>query len=415
MSENNPSKLPIDQVYTVLKKMHSTYQAKYASLNKKNSVELLTLVKRELASSEGLMQQLNSDIQKGLINPNFKNKADELVRKINKKQTVTSGSIKQQFDEFIDLSELLFWSCTGWNISFNSTILQNFAFLTKLKFNLFLANLNYFLVTSEEKSGELVRIAEILINDYFPAVANASYDLLAQGILLLYNTDVNALKEAIENTDVFILKIRLVCYKNNISAQKETFISAQTSENDDEDYYSCYEFNVVENSDGSDSSDNDSYYLSEDEDEDEDEFFDAPEHPVDESLPSKAQNKYSIQRLVQSLINSLKKLIHSLGHFIHRAEKNSPSLTLSTAQEIEPIDRSDTTSTPPIGLGNPTHPPILPSVNDWNQQKNTHSRRSNSIDNVHNFHQPKKIEENNGKTVPKKTTMHLLRTLSTPF
>lgn len=225
---------------------------------------------------------------------------------------------------------------------------------------------------------------------------------------MCYNTDINTLKETIENTDIPTLKIRLVLYQKRISAQKETFISAETSENDDEDYYSCYEFNGVENSDGSDSSDNDSCYLSEDEDE----FFDALEHLADESLPSKNQSHYSMLALIQRLINWFRKLIHSLGHLIHRTEKNSPSPTLSTAQEIEPIDRSGTTSiTPPIGLENPTHPPISPRINNWKKQQNTHSQQSKSITNIYNFYRQEKC----AKTVHNKPTTCLFKVFSMIF
>ncbi len=411
MSENNSSKLPIDQVYTVLKKTHPTYQATHSSLNEKNSKELLALIDGELASSKGLVQQLDSDVRKGLINPNFKDKADELVKKINNNLTVASSAIKQQLDEFIEFSELLFLILTKvdiWTKALHKTNLQNFAFLTKLKFNLFLDNLNHCLIDSKEKSSDLVRIAEILINHYFPAVANASYDLFAQGILLCYNTDINTLKETIENTDIPTLKIRLVLYQKRISAQKETFISAETSENDDEDYYSCYEFNGVENSDGSDSSDNDSCYLSEDEDE----FFDALEHLADESLPSKNQSHYSMLALIQRLINWFRKLIHSLGHLIHRTEKNSPSTTRSVVQKIEPLDLSDTTSvTPPIGLENPTHSPISPRINNWKKQQNNHLQQSKSITNIYNFYRQEKC----AKTAHNKPTTCLFKVFSMIF
>jgi hypothetical protein len=116
MPENNIVKLPIDQVYTVLKKEHLTDKEKDSSLSKKNNAELLVLINEELKSSELLMRQLNSDIRKGLINPEFKHVADKFVKETNNTLTVESSAIKQQLDKFIYFSELLFLILTKANI-----------------------------------------------------------------------------------------------------------------------------------------------------------------------------------------------------------------------------------------------------------------------------------------------------------
>jgi hypothetical protein len=108
MPENNIVELPIDQVYTVLKKEHLTDKEKDSSLSKKNNAELLVLINEELKSSELLMRQLNSDIRNGLINPEFKHVADKFVKETNNTLTVESSAIKQQLDKFIYFSELLF-------------------------------------------------------------------------------------------------------------------------------------------------------------------------------------------------------------------------------------------------------------------------------------------------------------------
>jgi len=216
MPENNIVKLPIDQVYTVLKKEHLTNKEKDSSLSEKNNAELLVLINEELKSSELLMRQLNSDIHKGLINPEFKHVADKFVKETNNTLTVESSAIKQQLDKFIYFSELLFLILTKASLLdklTNRTTLKDFAFLTKLKFNLFLDNLNRFLIETKEENSELVRITQILIKDYFPAVAVADYDGSTQCILHLYNTNVAALKDAIENKDIPSLQKSLDTYQ----------------------------------------------------------------------------------------------------------------------------------------------------------------------------------------------------------
>ena len=370
MPENNIVKLPINQVYTVLKKEHLTYQEKHSSLNKKNNAELLMLIQEELESSKGLMQQLNSDILTGLINPKFKHVADKFVKETNNTLTVESSAIKQQLDEFIGFSELLFLILTKaniWTKTQNITTLQNFASLTKLKFNLFLDNLNQFLISTNEENSELIRIAKILITHYFPAVAVASYDGSTKLILLAYSTDVASLKDAIEKKDIPSLQKNLDTYQKNISRQKETFISADTSDIDeDEDYHSCYEFPVNETKDPnqSDNSDRDSYYSCEDENKDE-EFFDALENLTDQSLPSKEQSNTSNQGLLQRLINWFRKLIYNLTHIIHRTRETPPSTRLSTEQDIEPLigEKTDTASiTSSIASEKSARTPILPII-----------------------------------------------------
>jgi len=369
MPENNIVKLPIDQVYTVLKKEHLTNKEKDSSLSEKNNAELLVLINEELKSSELLMRQLNSDIHKGLINPEFKHVADKFVKETNNTLTVESSAIKQQLDKFIYFSELLFLILTKASLLdklTNRTTLKDFAFLTKLKFNLFLDNLNRFLIETKEENSELVRITQILIKDYFPAVAVADYDTSTQCILHLYNTNVAALKDAIENKDIPSLQKSLDTYQKNISGQKKTFISPETPYMIDESqYYGSSDKFLVNETRGpnqSDNSDSCSYCSCETED-NEEMFFDAVENLTDQSLSSKEQSNTSNQGLLQRLINWFRKLIYS--HILHRTRETPPSTGLSGGGNIESlIDKRTGTasSTSSIASENSAHTPISISI-----------------------------------------------------
>jgi hypothetical protein len=355
MPENNIVKLPIDQVYTVLKKEHLTNKEKDSSLSEKNNAELLVLINEELKSSELLMRQLNSDIHKGLINPEFKHVADKFVKETNNTLTVESSAIKQQLDKFIYFSELLFLILTKASLLdklTNRTTLKDFAFLTKLKFNLFLDNLNRFLIETKEENSELVRITQILIKDYFPAVAVADYDTSTQCILNLYNTNVAALKDAIENKDIPSLQKSLDTYQKNISGHQS-------------EYYDCSDELLVNNTrdlNQSHDSDRCSYVSCETEDEKEN-FFDAVDHLTDQSLSSKEQSNTSNQGLLQRLINWFRKLIYS--HILHRTRETPPSTGLSGGGNIESlIDKRTGTasSTSSIASENSAHTPISISI-----------------------------------------------------
>jgi hypothetical protein len=424
MPEKDIAQLSINQVYTVLKnkKNYPNYQTKYASLNEKSNSNLLKQINEELESSKELVKLFNNDVLKGLINPEDKAKADELVKEINQKRTITPDSIKEQFDEFIDFSELLFCACTTWNTISAPAVLRNFAFLTKLKFNLFLANLNRCLQSASKEDHQLEMIAKILIKDYFPAVANASYDILTQGILLTYDTDTKKLKDAIEANDIPALEDSLRIYQAKMLIQKEMITPTDRSDSDDEDYYSCYEYNEAENSNRLDDSESDGYYSCNDGDEDEDCFVDALEDQRDESSLSIEQpaietdekpNDHLIQRLMQRLINWLQNLMYRL-HILHRTEENPSRTTLSTVQEIDPVDISDTVSiTSSIELEKPTNSPVLPSIETWEKQERTFELLSKSTGNLCNFY-PEKNNETIVDNAPQtKNVVCLLRSLST--
>jgi len=355
MPENNIVKLPIDQVYTVLKKEHLTNKEKDSSLSEKNNAELLVLINEELKSSELLMRQLNSDIHKGLINPEFKHVADKFVKETNNTLTVESNAIKQQLDKFIYFSELLFLILTKASLLdklTNRTTLKDFAFLTKLKFNLFLDNLNRFLIETKEENSELVRITQILIKDYFPAVAVADYDTSTQCILHLYNTNVAALKDAIENKDIPSLQKSLDTYQKNISGHQS-------------EYYDCSDELLVNNTrDLNQSHDSDRYsYVSCETEDEKENFFDAVDHLTDQSLSSKEQSNTSNQGLLQRLINWFRKLIYS--HILHRTRETPPSTGLSGGGDIESLIDTRTgtaSSTSSIASENSAHTPISISI-----------------------------------------------------
>ncbi|MFM2322102.1 MAG: hypothetical protein RLZZ225_255 [Pseudomonadota bacterium] len=403
MTENNISELPINQVYTILKKNFRAYQAKDPSLDNKSINDVLAIIKKEneRKSSKKLIQRLNGNnkIKEGLINPSFKSKADEFVNETNRNLTVTPNIIKKQFDEFINSSELIFLALSEFPLYFqilHATTLQNFAFLTKLKFNIFLDNLNCFLIFSEEENKELAAIAEILIYDYFPAVANAKYDTKTAIILSTYGTNPAALKDAIENNDIPDLKISLTRYQEKILAQKETITPVDVSDSDDEDYYSCNEWNETENPKRFDDADNDSDYSCADEDK----FFDALEEPLDEASLAIEQpaietdersSKYSIQQLIQRLINWFRKLMHSLGHIMHRTEENPLGTTQNAREEIEePVHVADMPAIPScVELEKPARRTTLPTIDDWKKEKNFIAPLSKSTGNLHSFHREK--------------------------
>ncbi len=408
MTENNISGLPINQVYTVLKEKYHAYSAKYSSLNGQSSGNLLALINEELNISNELVQLLDSEILKGLVNPKLKNKADELVKKINLNLVATPDLIEEQFSEFINFSELLFWGCTAANVIFHPVMLQNFASLTKLKFNLFLDNLSQFLQSATKEARQLKIIAEILLNDYFPAIANARYDKSTEWILSFSGTSREEIKNFIEKNDIPALKEKLDSYQKKISRQKETIICTDVSDSDDEDYYSCNEWNETENPKRFDDADNDSDYSCADEDK----FFDALEEPLDEASlaieqpaieTAEKSSKYSIQQLMQRLINWFRKLMHSLGHIMHRTEENPLGTTQNAREEIEePVHVADMPAIPScVELEKPARRTTLPTIDDWKKEKNFISPLSKSTGNLHCFYR----EKNNAAIVTCKPTI----------
>ncbi len=426
MPENKLAKLPINQVYTLLKKNCRCYPE--GDLYKKSSDDLLAIISKKLNATEELVSQLEGDrIKMGLINPKLKSTADELVKKINGKLTVTPDSIKEQLDEFIDFSELIFFALSKLSLFSqlrNKTTLENFAFLTKLKFNLFLNNLSQLLVSTDKKSVELETIAEILIKYYLPTVAAAEYDRSTKLILSLYQISEKELKNAIEKNDIPSLQKSLDTYQKNMG-QKETVTQADRSDNDDEDYHSCCEFPVNETKDLNqfNRSGSASYYSCYSDDDRDEGFFDVEEDcPLDkhalftepktklDKKPSSSVNPGLLQRL----LNWFRKLIHNLVHIIRPTQETPPSTRLSTVQEIEPInltDRTFITSSIHLGKSSDDTPPR--SIDDWKKQKGNPIYKSTG--NLFSFYLKNNRETLVSSHLKSNSTPCLFRTISLPF
>lgn len=403
MPEKNVAQLSIMEVYTVLKQNYPDYKSKYPTLNKETKIgELKQLIRKELESHN--------------IDSEFKGNANTLPIQINEVSTVISVSIKEQFDEFITLNELLSrgYSQSGYlDAYWQIETLCNFSLLTKSKSDFFLANLNRCLQSATKEDRQLKTIAEILINHYFPALLNANCNQQINRFL-----DKNGLNKLIKEKDIPALENSLRIYQAKIRVQKATITPTDISDSDDEIYYSCDEWNETENANRLDDSESDSYYSCADEDE----FFDALEDCTSGSSPSivplcvgadEKPSHHSLQRLMQRLINWLQNLMYRL-HILHRTEENPSRTTLSTVQEIDPVDISDTVSiTSRIELEKPTNSPVSPSIETWEKQERTFELLSKSTGNLCNFY-PEKNNETIVDNAPQtKNVVCLLRSLST--
>ncbi|MGA7536666.1 MAG: hypothetical protein WBV88_05000 [Candidatus Rickettsiella isopodorum] len=349
----------IQETYQILEKTfsinhsYSFYRSEFIS-PETTTDELLRHINTKLQQENTLVQQLTSEVIQGLINPNYQNKASELVTKINleSKSSLTPNQIKKQLSEFIDFSKLTYFifipKLSSWKLTLHTRILEKFTSITKLKFNIFLDNLGHFLESTLDENSDLVKITETLINNYFPNVANASYPFLANAFLKLNGTHCGELKKALLNNDIPMLQEKLNTYHKNMAKKRLIEINNRTV-SDRDDYLSC-------------------------EDDEEDKFFDAEEFinypnschndqsstyenkdPVNENLSNNPIKKSLMEKIInwfRALIQHIRntwfsnKLNNSVTETNHLTiPENTVSFLATTSKNNNPL-RTKVSSSP---------------------------------------------------------------------